>query len=95
MSTTHTLKRTITGALLSGGVAVAGFWLAAGSAQAEPGGPQSHGPVLVGYGPNHWGPGQFVDAPPPLPPPPSNQPPPPPKMCWALFLPAPCPPGMK
>jgi hypothetical protein len=48
MSTTHTLKRVIAGALLSGAVAVAGFGLAAGTANAfnpqpdPPGGLQFH-----------------------------------------------------
>lgn len=37
MNTTHTMKRIIAGALLSGGVAVAGFGMAAGTAQAQPG----------------------------------------------------------
>jgi hypothetical protein len=46
MSTTHTLKRIITGALLSGGIAVAGFGLAAGTAHADP------------IGPKHWCPGE-------------------------------------
>jgi hypothetical protein len=46
MNTTHTLKRIITGALLSGGIAVAGFGLAAGTAHADP------------IGPKHWCPGE-------------------------------------
>jgi hypothetical protein len=37
MNTTHTLNRIIAGALLSGGVAIAGIGLAAGAAQAQPG----------------------------------------------------------
>ena len=41
MCTTHTLKRIIAGTLLSGGVAVAGFGLSAGVAQAEPTCPDS------------------------------------------------------
>ena len=36
MSTTHTLTRMIAGALRSGGIAVAGLGLAAGTAQARP-----------------------------------------------------------
>ncbi len=35
MNCTHTLKRTIAGVLLSGGLAVAGFGLAVGTAQAQ------------------------------------------------------------
>jgi hypothetical protein len=96
MTTIHTMKRRVVGALLSGGVAVAGFGLAAGTAQAEIGlAPPSHGPVLAASGPNQWGSGQIADAPPPPPPPVPNGPPPPPKICWALFLPAPCPPGRR
>src|SRR5215813_3448489 len=37
MDTQHTLKKIITGASLSGAVAVAGLGLAAGTAQAQPG----------------------------------------------------------
>lgn len=37
MNTAHTLKRIIAGALLTGGVALAGFGLAAGTAHAYPG----------------------------------------------------------
>jgi hypothetical protein len=37
MNTTDALKRIVAGALLSGGVAVAGLGLAAGTAQASPG----------------------------------------------------------
>jgi hypothetical protein len=48
MNTTRTLKRIIAGTLLSGGVAVAGLGLAAGTAQADP---QSSGPF-------QWCPGQ-------------------------------------
>jgi hypothetical protein len=76
MNATHLLKRTVGGALLSG-VAVIGVGLVPGAAQAQPGlAPQSYGPVIA-------------DAPAPPPPPP---PPAPRKVCWALFLPAPCPP---
>ena len=39
MNTTHNFKRMIVGALLSGGVALAGFGLTTGVAQASPGGP--------------------------------------------------------
>jgi hypothetical protein len=39
MNTPHNLKRIIAGALLSGGVAVAGLGLGAGTAQALPDGP--------------------------------------------------------
>jgi hypothetical protein len=37
MNTTNTLNRIIVGALLTGGVAVAGLGLASATAQAEPG----------------------------------------------------------
>jgi len=37
VNTAHTMKRVIAGALLSGGVAVAGLVLGAGTAQAQPG----------------------------------------------------------
>lgn len=76
----HTLNRIIVGALLTGGVAVAGLGLASGTAQAEP-----------GLTPLVW----QVDDPDDQPPPPEPPPPPPPpqRQCWALFLPAPCPPG--
>src|ERR1700676_4123973 len=47
MNTTHNLKRIIAGALLSGGVAVAGLGLAAGTAHADTFG-----------GPYRWCPGQ-------------------------------------
>jgi hypothetical protein len=58
MNTTHTLKRIIAGALLSGSIAVAGLGLAAGTAQAEPGiAPQFHGPVPAVKGPYQWCPG--------------------------------------
>jgi hypothetical protein len=43
MNTNHTLKRILAGALLSGGVAVAGLGMGAGTAQAD--------------GPHHWCPG--------------------------------------
>ena len=43
MNTTHNLKKMIIGALLSGGVALAGFGLNAGTAQAAPSGP---GPTI-------------------------------------------------
>ena len=55
MSTTHTMKRIIVGALLSGGVAVAGRGLGAGIAQADtahhwcPGNPKS-----MPYAPNNF-----------------------------------------
>ncbi len=43
MHSTHTLKRIVAGALLSSGVAMAGFGLAAGTAEAQPGlAPQVH-----------------------------------------------------
>jgi hypothetical protein len=59
MSTTHSLKRIIAGALLSGGVAVAGLGLAAGTAQAERGfAPLSHDPFPEAIGPRQWCPGQ-------------------------------------
>jgi hypothetical protein len=50
MNTIHTLKRSGARALLSGSVAVAGFGLGAGTAQAQPGlAPQTQ-----------WCPGQYV-----------------------------------
>lgn len=60
MNTTHNLKRIIAGTLLSGGVAVAGLGLAAGTAQALPNGPYTWCPgqprVAGSPGPN-GGPG--------------------------------------
>jgi hypothetical protein len=50
MNTTHTLKRILAGALLSGGVAVAGLVLGAGAAQADP----YNGPIWT------WCPGQAL-----------------------------------
>jgi hypothetical protein len=50
VNTTHKLKRIIAGALLSGGVAVAGLGVAAGTAQALP------------DGPHQWCPGQSMQA---------------------------------
>jgi hypothetical protein len=47
-TTTRTLKRTITAALLSGGVAVAGLGLGAGTAQAD------------AFGNHQWCPGQTL-----------------------------------
>jgi hypothetical protein len=81
MHTNCTLHRMIAGALLTGGVAIGGLGLASGGAQAEP-----------GLAPLVWqmdDPGDQAPPPEPAPPPP----PPPPRQCWALFLPAPCPPG--
>jgi hypothetical protein len=80
MNTNRTLNRIIAGALLTGGVAIAGPGPALGSAQSEPG-----LPPLV------WLMDDPDDQPPP--PEPAPPPPPPPRQCWALFLPAPCPPG--
>jgi len=58
MEITGALKRIIAGALLSGGVAVAGLGLTAGIAQAQPGSvPPIHGPLSDG-GPWTWCPGQ-------------------------------------
>ena len=51
MNTPHTLTRIIDGALLSGGVAITGFGLATGTAQAEPG----FAPLV------YWCPGQPWD----------------------------------
>jgi hypothetical protein len=104
MNATHNLKRIIGGTLLSGGVAVAGMVLAAGTAQAQPGFIPQY-PWCPGQ---HW---QYLTPPPPgfdmtvchnlmaqshsdgtftivELPPPA--PPPPGRQCWALFLPAPC-----
>jgi hypothetical protein len=63
MNTPHTLKRIIGGALLSGGVVVAGLGLAAGTAQAHPSpAPLYPGPLPTDNGdwgpPHHWCPGQ-------------------------------------
>ena len=55
MNTTHNVKRIIFGALLSGGVAVAGLGLGAGTAQAYT------------YGPFQWCPGQDMPNDPPRP----------------------------
>ena len=56
MNTPHSLKRIIGGALLSGGLTIAGLGLAAGNAQAHP------NPVPLDNGdwgpPHHWCPGQ-------------------------------------
>ncbi len=60
MKTNHNLKRFIVGALVSGGVAVAGLGLAAGTAEAGPGPlPQQGWPGCPGdpKGPCHWCPG--------------------------------------
>jgi len=70
----------IAGALLTGGVAIAGLGLASGSAQAEP-----------GLTPLVWQMDDPDDQPPPPEPAPPS-PPPPQRQCWALFLPAQCPP---
>jgi hypothetical protein len=65
MNTTRTFTRIIAGTLLSGGVAVAGVGLAAGTAQAQPTGPHRWcpGDSMV-YAPDqrmaqHTGPGSF------------------------------------
>ena len=79
MHTNRILSRIIAGALLTGGVAIAGLGLASSSAQAEP-----------GLTPLVWQMDDPDDQPPP--PEPAPPPPPPPRQCWALFLPAPCPP---
>ena len=66
MNTTHNLKRIIAGALLSGGVVVAGLGLAAGTAQAEFGfAPLSHDPVPADNFtvPHQWCPGQPLPMP--------------------------------
>ena len=79
-SSTHsTLNRIIAGALLTGGVAVVGIGPASATVQAKP--------VLT---PLVWLMDDPDDPPPPPPPPP---PPQPQRQCWALFIPAPCPPG--
>lgn len=52
MNTTHSLKKMIVGALLSGGLGLAGLGLAAGTAQANPG----PGPLPT----VQWCPGQYV-----------------------------------
>jgi hypothetical protein len=77
MHNNRTLNRIIAGAMLTGGVAIAGLGLASSSAQAE-----------SGLTPLVWQMDDPDDQPPPPEPPP---PPPPPRQCWALFLPAPCP----
>jgi hypothetical protein len=79
MNTDFTLKPIIVGALLIGGVAVGGLGLTAATAQSQP-----------GVTPLVWQMDDPNDPPPPPEPPP---PPPPQRQCWALFLPAPCPPG--
>jgi hypothetical protein len=57
MNTARALKRIVAGVLLSGGVAVAGFGVAGGTAQAGPSlAPQYRGPFGAG-GPYHWCPG--------------------------------------
>ena len=66
MNTTHTLKRIIARALLSGGVAVAGLVLGAGIAQASAGFvPQFHAPVPEDNFtvPHDWCPGQPLPMP--------------------------------
>jgi hypothetical protein len=80
MSTLCILNRIIAGALLTGGIAVAGPGLAVSTAQAEP-----------GLAPLVWQMDDPNDQPPPPEPPPP--PPQPQRQCWALFIPAPCPPG--
>jgi hypothetical protein len=87
MNTPHTLTRIIAGALLSGGVAITGFGLAAGTAQAEPGfAPQVYWCPDQSWDPA-WGENKHpnecwdTDRPPPGPPPtpfdtPSYTPPP-------------------
>ena len=79
MNINSTLSRVIVGALLTGGVAVAGAGLAADTAWAA-----------TGSTPLVWQMNDPGDPPPPPEPPPP--PPPPQRQCWALFLPAPCPP---
>jgi hypothetical protein len=79
MHITDTLNRIIAGAVLTAGVAVAGTGLAADTARAD-----------SGLTPQVWQMNDPGDPPPPPEPPPP--PPPPPRQCWALFLPAPCPP---
>ena len=81
MKTDRTLNRIIVGALLAGGVAVAGPGLTSATAQGQP-----------GVTPLVWQMDDPNDPPPPPEPPP---PPPPQRQCWALFLPAPCPPGQR
>jgi hypothetical protein len=80
MGTFCSLNRIIAGALLTGGVAVVGMGPASAIAQPKP--------VLT---PLVW----HMDDPedPPPPPEPSPPPPQPQRQCWALFIPAPCPPG--
>jgi hypothetical protein len=62
MTTTHSVKRMLVGALLSGGIAVAGLGLSAGSAQAfnpqpePPGKPLSPG-TIQGFNPQPDPPG--------------------------------------
>jgi hypothetical protein len=81
MHTNRILDRIVAGALLTGGVAIAGLGPASGGAQAEPG----RTPIV-------WQMDDPDDQPPP-PEPAPPLPPPPQRQCWALFLPAPCPPG--
>lgn len=78
MNCDSTMNRIIAGALLTGGVAMAGLDLGPATAQAE-----------TGVAPIVW----QMDDPNDQPPPPEPPPPPPQRQCWALFLPAPCPPG--
>ncbi len=60
MNTPHSLKRVVAGTLLSGGVAVAGLGLAAGSAHAENWCPPNAMVGAVCYGPNQWCPGDSL-----------------------------------
>jgi hypothetical protein len=80
-TTNRILSRMIAGALLTGGVATGGLELAPGSAQGA-----------SGLMPLVWQMDDPDDQPPP-PEPAPPPPPPPPRQCWALFLPAPCPPA--
>jgi hypothetical protein len=80
MHNNRTLNRIVAAALLTGSVAIAGLGLASGTAQGEP-----------GLTPLVWQLDDPDDQPPP-PEPAPPPPPPPPRQCWALFLPAPCPP---
>jgi hypothetical protein len=77
MYTNRTLYGVIVSALLTGGIAATGL-VSAGSSYAD-----------TGITPVVWLMDDPNDPPPPPEPPP---PPPPPRQCWALFLPAPCPP---
>jgi hypothetical protein len=65
MNTTHTRRRVLAVALLSGGVALAGIGLDADSALAQTGiAPQFHGPIAEDNFsvPHHWCPGQPLPA---------------------------------